>query len=139
MKKKWFIVIGILVVVFFIACAVIGAGESIYRASNGQRGWSMGAAAYNALGWGTDAYLADSAQRMQHRLGISSQTENKSGETPDAAQNNSLPYGAGSHLRQTDRRGHGGFFLLVLIALGAGAFFFYRRKKQSAAAANPTA
>ena len=62
MSKKWIIAIVAFVIMGMVACAGLGAlrwGEMIYRRSDGQRGWSLGATVYEALGWGSEAYRSD--------------------------------------------------------------------------------
>jgi hypothetical protein len=62
MSKKRIVVISLAVVVGIIACAGMGIlrlGESIYRRSGGERGWSLGVSAYRMLGWGAEAYEED--------------------------------------------------------------------------------
>jgi hypothetical protein len=124
--KKSAITIGIVALVLTIACAALGLGESAYLSSNGQRGWSLGAAVYNALGWGAEAYRADMAQH--HSV---AQTQPGAQNVPNAAAN-----GYGS--RHTGglnggRSGHGGFVLLVV--LGVAGYLFYRQRKQKQAVA----
>ena len=60
MSKKQWIVIGVVIVfVFMIVGGLLRWGERVYRASSGQRGWSIGASVYQMLGWGADAYQKD--------------------------------------------------------------------------------
>jgi hypothetical protein len=60
LKRRW-IVIGVLVLA--LACVGLGVlrwGEVVYRRSGGERGWSLGAAAYRLFGWGgSQEYRAD--------------------------------------------------------------------------------
>ena len=149
MKNKWFIIIGSLALVVIIACAVLGFGENAYRSSNGQRGWSLGATVYNALGWGADAYRADTTQHMQRRMGSQGQPGNNNGvqaapngapnAAPDKPQFPGRGFGqAGFQRGQFGRPGgglgHGLLILIILVALGVGGFFLYRRWKKNRAA-----
>lgn len=127
--KKLAIAIGIVALVLTIACAALGFGESVYLSSNGQRGWSLGAAFYNAMGWGAEAYRADAAQHMQHRIAVQGQAETQNGVNPIDA------YGFGSRHAGFNggRSGHGGGFLFVLTVLGVAGYLYYRHQKQNQA------
>lgn len=60
MSRKWQVAIGVIVAV--VALSGISAlrwGGMVYRASDGERGWSLGAAVYELLGWGAEAYRSD--------------------------------------------------------------------------------
>lgn len=62
MPKKQIIGIAVLVVASVVVCTGMGLlhwGEAIYQFSDGERGWSLGASAYQALGWGAEAYRSD--------------------------------------------------------------------------------
>lgn len=60
MSKRGKVVIGVIVVaIVVVGLGLLRWGEMVYRASDGERGWSMGATVYQALGWGSEAYRAD--------------------------------------------------------------------------------
>jgi hypothetical protein len=128
--KKLATKIGIVVVVLTVLFSALGIGEGIYLSSNGQRGWSLGAAVYNALGWGAEAYRADMAQHGQHRIAAK--------EGVNAAGNTNSQYGFGGRHASGNfngaRSGHGGGFFLVAV-VGVAGYLFYRQRKQKQTAA----
>ena len=64
MSNKWKIALGIVVVVLLVvALGALGWGERVYRLSDGQRGWSLGAYMYQVFGWGQSNYLSDFGRR----------------------------------------------------------------------------
>jgi hypothetical protein len=138
MSNKWKITIGILVViVLLVGLGTLRWGERVYRASDGQRGWSVGAYVYQVLGWGQANYLAD--------FGKPAQPDQK----PPRATFDQKIGPRGHFERDFGNQRFGGnfgpsrinplFFLirglacLVLLAvLGSLGFFFYRRRRRLA-------
>jgi hypothetical protein len=60
MSRKWQVAIGVIVAVVVLSgMGVLRWGGMIYRASDGERGWSLGATVYELLGWGAEAYRSD--------------------------------------------------------------------------------
>ncbi|MCP4540017.1 MAG: hypothetical protein GY832_22995 [Chloroflexi bacterium] len=60
MSKNGKIALGVIVaVVIMTGMGLLRWSGMIYRLSDGERGWSAGAAVYQMLGWGTDAYRED--------------------------------------------------------------------------------
>ena len=60
MSQRRKVAIGVIVA----AIVVVGLGllrwsGMVYRVSDGERGWSLGATVYEALGWGSEAYRSD--------------------------------------------------------------------------------
>jgi hypothetical protein len=129
--KKLAITLGIAALVLTIVCSALGFGESVYLTSNGQRGWSLGAAFYNAVGWGAEAYRADMAQHFQQHAALQQPGEKGSVPSVDGA------YSYGSHHSgmgfNGGRSGHGGggFFLFAIV--GVAGYLFYRKQKQNKA------
>lgn len=140
MSKKWIIAIVVFVVVGVVACAGLGAlrwGEMIYRQSDGQRGWSVGAGIYRMLGWGAEAYEEDFGQ--MHWL------DDDKDETADCAEIEEAPFGHHRGLRPGRRLGHGGaprflagFGCLAFLGLLAipGVIFCNRWRKGKATASS---
>jgi len=136
MSKKWIIAIVAFVIVGMVACAGLGAlrwGEMIYRQSDGQRGWSLGAGIYRMFGWDAEAYEED------FRMHWSDDDED---ETADCAEIEEAPFGHHRGLRPGRRFGHGGaprflagFGCLALLSLLAipGVLLYRRWRKDKAA------
>jgi hypothetical protein len=60
MSKTWKFIIGVIVVVvILVGLGMLRWSNRVYWSSNGERGWSLGATAYQAFGWGTENYLSD--------------------------------------------------------------------------------
>jgi hypothetical protein len=60
MSKNRKIVIGVIVaVVLFLGLGLLRWSSMVYWRSGGQRGFSVGAATYQLMGWGVDNYMAD--------------------------------------------------------------------------------
>jgi hypothetical protein len=60
MSRKWQVAIGVIVAVVALSgICMLRWGGMIYRASDGERGWSLGATVYELLGWGAEAYRSD--------------------------------------------------------------------------------
>ena len=140
MSKKGTVVIVVVAVVGVIACAGLGLlrwGEAVYWLSGGERGWSLGASVYQALGWGAEAYQEDLTRA--HSL--------VRGETEWTDQ----PEESREHLERGWGRGHrrfgrgfryshfgGGLGRLVLLTLLLGlGVVLYRRWREAKAAASP--
>jgi hypothetical protein len=139
MSKKWVIAIAVFVVVGVVACTGLGAlrwGEMIYRRSDGQRGWSLGAGIYRMLGWDAQAYEEDFGQAHWF-------DHDDEDETADCVELET-PFGHHRGLRPGRRFGHSGAprFLAglgCLVFLGLlvvpGALLYRRWRKDKAAAA----
>jgi hypothetical protein len=138
MSKKWIIAIVAFVIVGMVACAGLRAlrwGEMIYRRSDGQRGWSLGAGIYRMLGWGAEAYEEDF--RM-HWL------DDDEDEPADCVELEA-PFGYHRGLRPRRRFGHGGasrflagFVCLVFLGLlTVPGVLLYRRWREGKVAASP--
>ena len=65
MSRKWKVSIGIIAVVMVVA-GLLRWGSVVYWNSDGERGWSLGAAVYELLGWGSEAYRADFHERVAY-------------------------------------------------------------------------
>lgn len=122
--KKLAITLGIVALVLTIVCSALGFGESVYLTSNGQRGWSLGAAVYGAFGWSAEAYRADMAEHFQQHVAVQ-------GNVPGA--DGAYSYGSRHTVNglNNGRSGHGGFFLLAVV--GVAGYLFYRKQKQNRA------
>jgi len=112
MSKKWQVVIGVIVAV--VVLGGIGAlrwGGMVYRASDGERGWSLGASVYELLGWGEEAYRADFDW--------------------DRATPATGAFGAGRVMRWNPFRAVRGLRCLVLpiVLIGLGVFLWRRPRK----------
>jgi len=60
MSKRGKVAIGVIVVaVVMVGLGLLRWSGMVYRASGGERGWSLGATVYEALGWGSEAYRSD--------------------------------------------------------------------------------
>jgi hypothetical protein len=60
MSRNKKIVIGVIVgVVLFLALGLLRFSSRVYWSSGGQRGFSLGAATYQMMGWGAENYMAD--------------------------------------------------------------------------------
>ena len=60
MSKKAKVTIGAIVsIIVVVGIGLLGLGEAIYRNSDGERGWSLGASVYELFGWDADAYRSD--------------------------------------------------------------------------------
>jgi hypothetical protein len=60
MSRNKKIVIGVIVGVgLFLALGLLRFNSRVYWSSGGQRGFSVGAATYQMMGWGAENYLAD--------------------------------------------------------------------------------
>jgi hypothetical protein len=136
MSKKWIVAIVVCTIVCIIACAGMGVlrwGEMIYRQSDGQRGWSVGVAVYQLLGWDAEAYEEDFGQL--HRLTV----DDVDGETSadcveiDASVGHHRELLRGYHLDGRFGRHGGPRFLAGLACVGflglmvVPAVFVYRR------------
>ena len=139
MSKKWIIVIVAFVVVGMVACAGMGAlrwGEMIYRRSDGQRGWSLGAGIYRMFGWDAEAYEED--------FGRAHWMDEDVDETADCAELEA-PLAHHRGMRHGRRFGHGGaprflagFGCLAFLGLLAvPGVLLYRRWRKDRAAASP--
>ena len=116
MSKRGKVVIGVVVVaIVVVGLGLLRWGGMVYRASDGARGWSLGATVYQALGWGVDAYRADFGRV--------------------APEGEGLGRGHGAHFGHgfgpfRAVRGLGGLvFLAALIGLGV---FLWRRQTRTA-------
>jgi hypothetical protein len=60
MSKNRKIALGVIIAVVIITgMGLLRWGGVVYRLSDGERGWSLGAAVYQMLGWGSEAYQED--------------------------------------------------------------------------------
>jgi hypothetical protein len=60
MSRTWKYVIGVIVVIaILVGLGMLRWSNRVYWSSNGERGFSLGAAVYQAFGWGTENYLSD--------------------------------------------------------------------------------
>ena len=60
MSKTWKIVIGVIVVVVVLfGLGALRWSSRVYWGSGGERGWSLGASAYQMFGWDPADYMAD--------------------------------------------------------------------------------
>ncbi len=134
MQKKWTIVIGLFVLVVVVGGIVLGLGEVIYLNSDGQRGWSLGAAMYEMLGWDAEAFRTDFgwhvAQPGQAHL---LEDSNNAGVAPYIG----YPFGRGNRHGgfAGGYAGHRGGALFWLAILGIG-YLLYGWQKQSTAKIN---
>ena len=133
MSKKQSITIAIVVAVGVIGCVGLGLlrwGEAIYWLSDGERGWSLGASAYQTLGWGADAYRSD--------FGLDDEDDVSDCETVEDSTEHHRFWGLGAKRsigRHRDRGGHiffaGGMgclaFWALLIGVGAVVYRHYRK------------
>jgi hypothetical protein len=137
MSNKRKITLGLLVaIVLLVGLGTLGWGERVYRASGGQRGWSVGALVYQLSGWGQANYLADFGKQARPASKPPRATDEKMG-----------PRGhfGGNFGQQRFERNFGysrisplfflirGLFCLVLLAGLTGlGIFFYRRRRRAA-------
>lgn len=123
MSKNWKIALGVIIAVVIITgMGLLRWGGVVYRLSDGERGWSLGAAVYQMLGWGTEAYQEDFDRAYSLSDG-----EAELGDL----------YGHKRFGRGFGRAGFGGgvgrlLFLAFLIGLG---ILLYRRWRQARPAA----
>jgi hypothetical protein len=60
MSRKWKVAIGVIIAAVVVAgLGLLRWSGMVYRASDGERGWSLGATVYEVLGWGSEAYRSD--------------------------------------------------------------------------------
>lgn len=123
MSKRWKIAVGVMVaVIVFAGLGLLRWSAVVYRLSDGERGWSLGASVYQMLGWGTEAYQEDFA--WTHSL--------DDGEAEWTA-----PLGHGrfghSFVRARFARGFGHLVFLALL-IGVGVFVYRRWLKARPAA-----
>ncbi|MBN1994718.1 MAG: hypothetical protein JW953_18620 [Anaerolineae bacterium] len=60
MSKKWKITIGVIIIIVgLVGLGMLRWGNRVYWSSGGERGWSLGAYAYQVFGWDSANYLAD--------------------------------------------------------------------------------
>ena len=118
MSKRWKIAVGVMVaVIVFAGLGLLRWSGVVYRLSDGERGWSLGASVYQMLGWGTEAYREDFA--WTYSLG-------------DGEAEWTVPLGHRRFGHGFGRaRLRGGFGRLVFLALliGLGVFLYRRWRK----------
>jgi hypothetical protein len=68
-KNRKFTIGVIIAVIVLVGLGMLRWGSRVYWTSGGERGWSLGAAAYQMFGWGSDNYLADLSQGPMARRG----------------------------------------------------------------------
>ena len=144
MSKKSKVTIGVFVsVIVVVGIGLLGLGEAIYRNSDGERGWSLGAGVYELFGWDADAYRSDFGRGRVTRGGeadlLDLPLEDEDGDgVPDRVQvpvEAAFGRGFGSRF---DRGRHsfgsvGRLFCWVFFALAIGAvILFYRRRRDQA-------
>ena len=126
MSRKWKVSIGIIAVVMIVA-GVLRWGSVVYRNSDGERGWSLGAAVYELLGWGSEAYRADFHERVVYD------------EDADEGVSLRVADRRFGHWFGVGREGHfgpagfvGGLVRLAFLALVVGlvVVFFHRRRRK---------
>ena len=123
MPRKWKVAVGVTVaVVVLVGLGLLRWGGAVYRASGGERGWSLGAFVYEVLGWGSEAYTSDFGW--------------------DRAMPEGGAFGRG-HIGRFGRgfgpfRVVGGLGRLAFLAalIGLGVFLWRRQRKTQAARAN---
>ncbi|MBN1220715.1 MAG: hypothetical protein JXM69_17470 [Anaerolineae bacterium] len=60
MSKNWKIAIGVIIIIVgLVGLGMLRWGHRVYWSSGGERGWSLGAYAYQVFGWDSANYLAD--------------------------------------------------------------------------------
>jgi len=132
MSKKWKIAIGVLLVVV-IGGAVLSFGEMTYLSSEGQRGWSLGAAVYGLFGWDAEAYRADFNHHMEQRsyTRLSLDEEGNLEVVPNAG----YSFGRGGRHGGFGYARGGGHLFFWLTVLGIG-YLLYRRQKRNSTEKN---
>ena len=125
--------IGLIVVVVVMLLGGLAAlrfGAAVYHLSDGERGWSVGAAVYDLLGWGEEAFQSDFS--FSRRFAT---------DAEDAPDDDALVSGAPARLFGRMSRGHihgrlavrGLLRLALLGGVIAAAVWVYKRSKKSAA------
>jgi hypothetical protein len=144
MSNRSKVTIGVIVAaIVVVGIGLLGLGEAIYRKSDGERGWSLGAGVYELFGWDADAYRSDFGRGGMARGGEAELLDlplvDEDGDgVPDRVQvPEEAAFGRGFGSR-FDRSRHPfgvvgrlfcwGFFALVI---GAG-FVLYRRRRNRA-------
>ena len=144
MSKKSIVTIGLVIsVIVVVGIGLLGLGEAIYRNSDGQRGWSLGAGVYELFGWDADAYRSDFSRGRVVRGGEADPLDlplvDEDGDgVPDRVQ---VPVEAVFGRGFGSRFGRGGHSFGVVgrmfcwgffgLAIGAG-FMLYRRRRNQA-------
>jgi hypothetical protein len=140
MSKKAKVTIGAIVsIIIVVGIGLLGLGEAVYRNSDGERGWSLGASVYELFGWDADAYRSDFGRGRLTRGGEADLWDlplvDEDGDgVPDRVQ---VPV-EGASGRSFARGRHsfgvvGGLFCWGFFALAIGVgFLFYRRRRNQA-------
>ena len=141
-RKK--VTIGVIAaIIIVVGGGLLRWGSVVYWNSDGERGWSLGAAAYELLGWDSEAYRDDFSRERalydgEGALEVRLVDEDGDG-VPDrgVVETSTGSVSAFSHRTPFGRlRGHGGklgglMCLVSLALLGGLAFVFYRRRRKS--------
>jgi hypothetical protein len=135
MSRKWQVAIGVIIaVIVVVGLALLRWSGMVYRASGGERGWSLGAYVYEMLGWGSEAYRSDFGwDRAAPEEGAFGP-----GRIARFDQRFGLSYGWRHGRAFGPFRTVGGLGCLVFLAalIGLGAFLWRRQRKTQAAPAN---
>jgi len=149
MSRKWKIALSVIVVVVaFAALGLLRWGQVVYWLSDGERGWSLGMSAYQALGWGADAYRADFDRAGFGRADFGPDDEDRTSDctvAEDSTDHHRF-FGHGGRRvedRHRDKGGHvffaGGMGCLMVWVLlaGAGVVLFRHYRKTHPPAPTP--
>jgi hypothetical protein len=135
MSRKWKVAIGVIIaVIVVVGLGLLRWGSMVYRASGGERGWSLGAYVYEVLGWGSEAYRSD--------FGWDRAVPEEGAFGPGCIERfdrRSSPSHGWRHGRAFGPfRAVGGLGCLVFLAalIGMGAFLWRRQRKTQAAPTN---
>jgi hypothetical protein len=131
------VIIGVVVAaIVIVGIGLLGLGEAIYRHSDGERGWSVGAGLYELLGWDAEDYRSDFGRGRDSEDGswdLSLVDEDGDG-VPDRVR---IPEEATFDRGfARGRRSFGfarGLFCLSFVAMAivAGVLFYRRRRDQA--------
>lgn len=143
MSRKQKITIGVIVaIIVVVGGGLLRWGSVVYWNSDGERGWSLGAAVYELLGWGSEAYRDDFGREHvlydgEDALGVHLVDDDEDG-VPDRGVVETFTGSVSvfGHRTPFGRvRGHGGklgglMCLVPLALLGGLAVVFYRQRRK---------
>lgn len=128
------VIVGVVVAtIVIVGIGLLGLGEAIYRHSDGERGWSVGAGLYELLGWDADDYRSDFHDSEGESLDLSLVDEDGDGVPDRVRISEEAVWGHGF---ARGRRSFGfarRLFCLSFVAMAivAGVLLYHRRRNQA--------